>query len=808
MEPFATVPVQDRIPRSGKRAEGSRSRRQLGWLAVPVLLGLLAGVGSWCAPAWAEGKKKDDPGGALAYKLLLLKNEDGVVPRNALFDATKQMNEMRQQTGLQAKVAGLPVGVQVFAKDLSPKVGGLTPGGWKWLGPGNVGGRVNVLLTHPKDPNILYAGTASGGVWKTTNGGQHWSVLSDFLAGVAVVSMVMDPNNPDVLYAGTGEGWLARTEIPGEGIWKSTDAGASWKQVEGTNIADFDRINRLAFSPDGKVLLAATRKGIFRGDEEPRSWALVKDLEVMDVRFHPTNSRHCVAGAWFGKAFYSTDGGTTWDAASGLPKVEPGREDTGRVELAYARANPNIVYAVVDKNMGELYRSTDGGKTFQLQSSPRHLGYPDYGINQGWYNNAVWAGDPTSADHVVVGGIHLWRSTDGGKTFTRICDQYRFPTSAHPDQHWIVAHPRYDGKDNKALFFGNDGGVYKTDDITTVSQEKGWQALNNNFGATQFYGAAGDPATGTLLGGAQDNGTSRFTRDGGPQKWSRVLKGDGGRCAVDPKDPKYVYGEYYNLTIHRSTNGGEEFDAIYKGIEDIENGKTNFIAPFLLDPNAPEVMLAGGQSLWRSTDVKANTPSWMAIKPPTQVLRVSDGFISAIAVAQGSSDTIWVGHNNGTLYATGNGTADSPTWKQLDGGDDPKLPRGRVCTRITLDPRDAKRAFVTFGGYRPNNLWLTEDGGGKWSSLPLRAKGTQPLRAPVFDLAIHPANPKFLYAATQVGVFASEDGGQLWSPTNEGPTNCPIHQLLWMGKTLVAVTHGRGMYEIDLSAIRATREGR
>jgi photosystem II stability/assembly factor-like uncharacterized protein len=798
MEPFATAPVQDRIPRSGERAGWNRSRRKLDWLAVPLLPGLLAGVAVWCVPARAE--ERDDAAGALAFNLLLLKNEDGVIPRHALLDAIKQMSEMRQQVGLQAKVAGLPVGQQVDSKDLTPKVGGLTPGGWRWLGPGNIGGRVKVLLTHPKDPAILYAGTASGGVWKTTTGGQQWSVLGDFLAGVAVSCLVVDPTNPDVLYAGTGEGWFHFTETRGEGVFKSTNAGATWKQVEGTDIPDFDRIDRLAISPDGKVLLAATRAGLFRSAEEPRSWALVKDVGMKDVRFHPSDGRLCIAGTYQGKAFYSTDGGITWEAATGLPTFKEKTE--GRVELTYARADPNIVYASVDRNQGEVYRSTDGGKTYRLASGEaRHL------YRQGWYANTVWAGDPTSADHVVVGGLDLWRSGDGGKTFTCISDWQRAPDSAHADQHWIVAHPRYNGKDNKVVYFGNDGGVYKTEDITTVNREEGWQALNNNFGATQFYGAAGHPGSGTIVGGTQDNGTLRFTRDGGPQKWTRLFGGDGGQCAADPKDAKFFFGETQYLGIHRSMDGGENAVSIYEGLEDAHKA-ANFVAPFAFDPNAPETLLAGGQSLWRSTDAKADKPSWKAIKPAIEVLRTQDGFISAVAVAKGNSATIWVGYNDGSLFSTGNGTAEGPTWKRLDDGDSHKLPRGRVCTRITIDPRDARRAFVTFGGYRPNNLWLTEDGGGKWSSLHIRAKGTQPLRAPVYDLAIHPTNPKCLYAATQVGVFASEDGGRFWSPTNEGPTNCPVRQLLWMDKMLVAATHGRGMYEIDLSAIPAAREGR
>jgi hypothetical protein len=199
-------------------------------------------------------------------------NEEGFIPQHSLLNAIKQLGAMREQAGLQAKVAGLPVGTQVESKDLTPKVGGLTPGGWKWLGPGNVGGRTLVLVIDPRDPQIMYAGTAGGGIWKTTTGGQSWEVLSEFLGGMAVPTLVMDPTNPDVLYAGTGEGFHNADALRGEGIFESRDGGKTWKQLEGTGKADFEYVNRLAISAAGKVLLAATRGGLFRKETGSAAW--------------------------------------------------------------------------------------------------------------------------------------------------------------------------------------------------------------------------------------------------------------------------------------------------------------------------------------------------------------------------------------------------------------------------------------------------------------------------------------------------------------------------------------------------------
>jgi hypothetical protein len=245
-------------------------------------------------------------------------------------------------------------------------------------------------------------------------------------------------------------------------------------------------------------------------------------------------------------------------------------------------------------------------------------------------------------------------------------------------------------------------------------------------------------------------------------------------------------------------DGGKTTQWIHHGIEDALDWETAlYLAPFVLDPNDSKVLLAGGKSVWRTRDAHAAAPRWKRIKQ-------SNGrHITAIAVAPGSADTIWVADLKGNPFQTGNGTAEVPTWKHVDEG----LPRKRMCfMQIVFDPANARRVFVIYKTYGANNLWRTEDGGGTWTAIPIKAEGTKPLAAPLTDLAIHPSNPRCLYLATSVGLFASEDGGQHWSPTNEGPTNCSVSQLIWMDKTLVAATGGRGVYQIDLSEVRAASE--
>jgi hypothetical protein len=284
-----------------------------------------------------------------------------------------------------------------------------------------------------------------------------------------------------------------------------------------------------------------------------------------------------------------------------------------------------------------------------------------------------------------------------------------------------------------------------------------------------------------------------------------MFGGDGGYCAADPgKDGKTFYGEYVYLNIHRSDNGGASADYIsgqyWNGtnwawkpapyvIKDAQMQRANFVAPFILDPNEPNRLLAGGMSLWRSNDAKAplttsSGPKWAPIKSP------NGSEISAIAVAKGNSGIIWAGHNSGALYRTANGTADNPTWTPIT--TTPPLP-SRFCTRITIDAGNPQVVYATFGGYSKNNIWMTTDNGASWKSISASLP-----EAPVYSVVVHPTQAKHLYAGTAVGVFASENGGVTWSPTNEGPTNCAVDELFWMGTTLVAVTHGRGMFKIDV----------
>ncbi|MBA5800319.1 sialidase family protein [Rhizobium changzhiense] len=492
----------------------------------------------------------------------------------------------------------------------------------------------------------------------------------------------------------------------------------------------------------------------------------------------------------------------------------------GRVELCYARANPNVVYASINAENGQIWRSVDGGKRFTKRKGRNPDGVPaNYLGDQGWYDNVIWAGDPTNPDLVIVGGVDLWRSLDGGDDLVDISTWWD-GRSAHADHHCIVSHPGYDGGAHRTVYFGNDGGVYRADDVTTVGNDanipriSGWIELNNNYSVTQFYGAAGNVASGIIIAGAQDNGTLAFDPATGPENWIQIFGGDGGFCCADPQDPTTFYGEYVYLNIHRNSDGGTTDDTagdryitgqfwnpaigawswkpVPFQIPDAANQRALFIAPFVLDPNDANRILAGGESLWRTNDAKAaNTPTsgprWARIKQP------SNGMISAICVVPGDSDRAWVGYTTGEIAKSLNATAAMPSWSRIDGLGANQIQAGRFCHQILVSPHDANTIFVAFGGFSAGNVWRSDDGGATWVNIA----GTLP-KAPVRALAIHPDSPNSLYIGTEVGVFASEDRGGTWSPTNKGPANVSVEDLFWMDRKLICITHGRGLFEIDL----------
>ncbi len=749
---------------------------------------------------------------AAEFRNLQLRDEKREVPLDGMEKAREQLKAMQAAQQKRSIEAGKPEGLSVA---------GIEPADWVWQGPGNIGGRVRSMLVHPVNTNTMWIGSVGGGIWKTVNAGTTWFPVNDFLANLAVSTMVIDPTNPNIMYAGTGEGMGNTDALRGDGIYKSTDGGFNWNQLPQTKISDpvvcpagvpcpWLFVNRLTISPDGSTILAATNSAIRRSTDGGATWTRVTDdadKVFYDVDFAPTNSQLAIAGA-DGSAAFTTDGGQTWGASDFTPDIAAGE----RVEIAYAPSSPNIIYASVDRNGGEVFRSTDGGQTFAVvNTGTMFLG------TQGFYANIIWV-NPQDPAFVIVGGLDLWRSTDSGQNFAQI-SRWQSPAnvSPHADHHMIVAAPGFNNTTNKNVYFGNDGGIYRASDVSTVGQTTGWTNLNNGLGITQFYSAAANSA-GLIIGGTQDNGNLR-SDPVGFSGWTDFTGGDGGFVAADPTNVNYFYTEYIRLTIQRSTNAGGSASFIYcdpvpaaygpctgTGIMDAGRGKAfaNFIAPFILDPNEPNRMLAGGINLWRSNNIKAaGIPSWSAVKSPVAPrptpppgpdptpTPLPTPPISAISVAQAGSDFVVVGHNDGQIYLSQDGTAAVPTWNRIDNG----TPE-RYLTRLAIDETHSPRwIYATFGGFSADNVYRTEDLGTTWTDITGAGVTGLP-EVPVRSIVVNPANPNRIYVGTEIGMFASEDAGVTWLLPQDGPANVSVDELFFNQGKLVAATHGRGVYKI------------
>jgi len=729
-----------------------------------------------------EQKKAMNPGGLQMERYRKRADENGNLPIDALLNAKRHMQNMQQ---VPTDDAGLWT--------------------WEWLGPGNIGGRIRAICIHPTNTNTIFIGSVSGGIWRSTNGGSSWSPMNDFLANLAITSIVIDPQNNNLMYASTGEGFWSYDGLPGAGIFKSTNGGTTWTQLASTNNDDFKYVNRLAHHPDSTGVLYAVTRGahVYKTTDGGITWVdkLTTASSAMDVRINPSNVARVVVGCG-NDVYTSADWGNTWtNQTTGIANKLP--NNPGRCEVSFCPSNISRIYVSLDVNNGEIWRSADNGVTW----ARRCTGYGYLGT-QGWYDNTIWI-DPTNSDRLVVGGIDNYRSTDGGANLTPISDWHDYhnggsANSAHADNHIIINHPDYNGTTNKIVFFGNDGGIQKATDITTVSLNSGWTNLcNSTLGITQMHAGSAAPDGSVIIGGTQDNDCVRYRASGawsGSSGWYQEEYGDGGYCAIDPTNTNIHYTEYTNLSISKSTDGGATNAGATTGLNDAGDGTTAlFVAPFSMDPNNSSRLIAGGASIWRTTNAASN---WSSIKGNTGTGFNSGGTwywhrCSAIDIADGNSALIWVGYENGNVYKSTNGTAASPTWTQVD-NNATTLPN-RWVADIAINPLNDNEVFVTFGGYNADNIWFTNDGGASWS----QRTGTAPFdlpALPVNTIRYNNSNTNWIYIGTDLGVFSSMDKGLNWSVDkryndNEGPANVAVEELFWQGGDyLIAATYGRGMY--------------
>jgi hypothetical protein len=709
----------------------------------------------------------ENPREAFEWRLQTMQDEYGRIPPGAY-----QRANAHRRNNKKTKTKG----------GLSSLDASISPFSWISRGPQNVGGRTLALLVHPTNNQILFAGSASGGIWKSTNAGATWAPVNDFMANLFIGALAFDPLNANTMYAGTGERFYDRI-VRNAGIFKSTNGGVTWTQL--TSTANWEDVQAIAPQPgSSNTLLAATGDGIYRTTDGGTTWsqATVPDMgAAQGVAFDPSNGTRAVAAVFRNdgdvRAYYSTDGGLTFTAATG---TTAGGND---IAVAYAPSQPATVYAVVDDNgTSELWRSTDNGVTYTQQTSGS-FGCIDRRCT-------LWV-SPTDPNLLVTGGLHIYRSANGGTSFTRISLGDILTNDPHPDQHCITNDSSYNGTSNRRVYFCTDGGVWRSSDITTAAVNSTWTPLTATYQTTQFYSGAGHAVgSGVYLGGAQDNGTLRTSNFSNTA--TVATGGDGAFVEIDPNGADTWYTSSQNLDIFRTLNGGANFSFISTGI----TGSRNFIAPFVLDPNNTTTLYAGAAALWRTTNATSPTVTWSAIRP------ANFGNISAIAVAPSNSNVVYVGQTDGGIGKTTNATATTPTWTDVDNNTSVNPLPDRYVTRIYCDPANSNIVYVAFGGFAFDNLWKSTNGGTTFVSVSGSGATSLP-PAPLRGIVRHPFDASRLYAGTDVGIFESDNGGASWLTSEAGPSDATIDELRFVNGTeiLLAATHGRGLWTADLSGL-------
>lgn len=709
--------------------------------------------------------------------------------------------------------------------------GPATIGNWQFLGPNHVGGRTRSLIIRPDNPLVMYAGSVSGGVWQSLDGGQTWNALDDQMANLSIGALAMDPNDPNTIYAGTGEVFTG-TQVPrGTGIFKTSDGGATWTQLDGTANSRFQAVSRIVVSNDSQRVYAAGSGAIMMSADAGQTWTtslvmanatdacqelVIRTDQPTDYLFAGCNYRPTTNGVLSTVVFRNTDA-----AGSGKWTIVLNDKNMGRTTLAIAPSNPSLIYALSASResgakldgMLAFYRSTSNGDagTWEVRTSNTDSNKVNISLlsnvqdvcsnaaspeRQGTYDNTI-AVDPQNQDRVWAGGIELFRSDDGGATWGMASPSYATP---HPDHHVIVFPPNYDASSNPVLFVGNDGGLWTTsnanDDVkpgcTGAASKVQWSAINQGYAVTQFYQGAAYPGGQFYFGGAQDNGNHRGSDATGADSWLQLTGADGGNVAVDPNNVSTIYYQNQNLALMKSTDGGVTRSTITTGITEPASDFAFVANPIVIDPNQTQRLYVAGRILWRSDDGGAH---W------TQASPNFGARISSIAVAKGNSNWMLLGAVDGSIYNTTAALASTKdtTWHK-------STPRGvSWVTSVNFDPTNPSIAYATIGTYNSQtakgHVFKSVDGGGTWKLTDGTGASSLP-DVPFHTLAIDPQNPAAIYAGSDFGVFFSSDAGNNWAMEQAAFATVETEglQIDVSGgvSTLFAFTFGRGFWRVPL----------
>lgn len=680
------------------------------------------------------------------------------------------------------------------------------------------GGRVVAVAGVPGEDNTYYFGAVAGGMWKTTDGGLNWRPLWDKFpeASPSVGAIAIAPSDPNVIYVGTGEACIRGNVVVGNGVYKSTDAGKTWKAI---GLRDTDAIGRMIVHPkDPNILYVAalghpfgpnSQRGIFRTKDGGKTWERILYVDDktggIDIQFDQANPNIIFAGMWQtvrkpwtmesggpGSGLYrSADGGDTWKklAGNGLPEGT-----LGRIGIA-TTPNPNRIYALIEAEKGGLFRSDDGGENWQLTTDDRRY------RQRAWYYTHVFA-DPKNPDVVYILNTGTYKSIDAGKTFNSV----RTP---HGDNHgfWI------DPTNPKRMINGNDGGA-------TISTDGGltWSTQQNQPTAQFYHVNADNRFPYWLYGAQQDNSTvaiASASANGGIDRedFYAVGGGESGYVAPDPRDANIVYAGSYGGDISRYDHRTEQAEAINPwprnvigwGMAELQH-RFQWTEPIVFSPHDPKTLYFAGEVLFKTTD---NGKSWTIISPDLTrndkskqqssggpITKDNTGVevydtIFSVVESPVQKDLIWAGSDDGLIHITRDGGA---KWDDVT----PKaMPEWGTVSMIEASPTDAGTAYVAVQRHKMDDftpyIFKTNDFGKTWTSI---TNGI-PKNVYVHAVRVDPKRKGLLYAGTERGVYASFDDGTNWQSLQLNLPMAPVNDLIIKNNDLAVATHGRSFWILD-----------
>lgn len=679
--------------------------------------------------------------------------------------------------------------------------------GWEAMGPKNSGGRTLTIAFDPLNPNTIYAGSASGGLWRSTTGGvgaSAWERIDTGLPVLGVSTIAFEPGNSNVMYIGTGEVYNHQTAGDlaadrrtrgsyGVGILKTVDGGATWSKSLDWSYNQRHGVWAVRVDPsNSNVVWAATTDGVYKSTDAGLNWTQkLAVIMATDLIVHPVNTDTVLVGCGdlssAGRGLYrTTDGGDAWTQVTGggVPT-----DFAGKIQFGVTPADNDVVYASIGNgfevfgpdNFTWLLRSTDFGATFSLQSTT------DYSRWQGWYAHDV-AVHPLDPNTLICVGIDAWKSTNAGVTLTQKSDWSVFFSGtppaggpegpgnySHADHHEVIYHPT----DPNIVYYGNDGGVFRS-----VDGGETFAGANGGYQVTQFYnGTVSDPTDPNLaMGGLQDNASAIYRGTGDWQRW--VLGGDGGWCAIDPTDPDVVYATAQFLFVGLSLNGGASFSLVSP--PDL-GGPVAFIAPLLMSPTNPLVLYAGSDFLFKTFN---GGGTWFLGQGGAPI----DGNpILLLAVAQQNDAVLYLATaptvGPGSVQRTQNGGA---SFIDVTG----TLP-DRYPGDMTVDPTDEATVYITMSGFGSSHAFKSSDYGTTWTDID---RGILP-DVPTTAIVVDPDFPDHVYVGNDIGVYFTRNEGFTWLQLKQGLSEAVLIADLNISpaeRKLRAFTHGQGAFQRDL----------